>query len=263
MAVSPVRSEPEQYRRRGIFGACAELRRLPDAADHAAQEPGPAFAARIDRVRDAARPVLQRRAGDPPAPEPREPRQPAARLAGDERGRVYRQDHRCQRREHLPQGRRRRDQVLARRRRRQGDHHDQGRHRQGRSRNGADKTKGPHVATWDGKNNDGVAQPDGQYSISVAATKGQDIAVKATTTFRASSRRSTAPAVRFFCASATPASRSATSRRSARRRRRRRPARCPYALGIRRSAHLMAAPCETGPDTTICSARRGSPRRPR
>ena len=48
---------------------------------------------------------------------------------------------------------------------------------------GVDKTKGPHVVTWDGKNKDGVAQPDGQYSISVAATKGQDIAVKATTTF--------------------------------------------------------------------------------
>jgi flagellar basal-body rod modification protein FlgD len=46
-----------------------------------------------------------------------------------------------------------------------------------------DRTKGPHIVTWDGKNNDGVAQPDGQYSISVAATKGQDIAVKATTTF--------------------------------------------------------------------------------
>ncbi len=46
-----------------------------------------------------------------------------------------------------------------------------------------EKTKGPHILTWDGKNNDGVAQPDGQYSISVTATKGQDIAVKATTTY--------------------------------------------------------------------------------
>jgi flagellar basal-body rod modification protein FlgD len=46
-----------------------------------------------------------------------------------------------------------------------------------------DRTKGPHIVTWDGKNKDGVAQPDGQYSVSVNATKGQDIAVKATTTF--------------------------------------------------------------------------------
>jgi flagellar basal-body rod modification protein FlgD len=46
-----------------------------------------------------------------------------------------------------------------------------------------EKTKGPHTLTWDGKNNDGVAQPDGQYSITISATKGQDIAVKATTTF--------------------------------------------------------------------------------
>ncbi len=46
-----------------------------------------------------------------------------------------------------------------------------------------DRTKGPHILTWDGRDNDGVALPDGQYSISIAATKGQDIAVGATTTY--------------------------------------------------------------------------------
>ena len=46
-----------------------------------------------------------------------------------------------------------------------------------------DKTKGPHILTWDGRDNDGVALPEGQYSVSIAATKGQDIAVGATTTY--------------------------------------------------------------------------------
>ncbi len=46
-----------------------------------------------------------------------------------------------------------------------------------------DKTKGPHILTWDGRDHDGVALPEGQYSVSIAATKGQDIAVGATTTY--------------------------------------------------------------------------------
>jgi flagellar basal-body rod modification protein FlgD len=46
-----------------------------------------------------------------------------------------------------------------------------------------EKAKGSHVLEWDGKDNDGVTLPDGHYMVSVAATKGQGIAVEATTTF--------------------------------------------------------------------------------
>jgi len=45
------------------------------------------------------------------------------------------------------------------------------------------KSKGSHTVTWDGKDKDGVALDDGFYTISVKATKGQDIAVGATTKF--------------------------------------------------------------------------------
>jgi flagellar basal-body rod modification protein FlgD len=45
------------------------------------------------------------------------------------------------------------------------------------------KTKGAHTVTWNGKDADGVALDDGFYSVSVKATKGQNIAVGATTKF--------------------------------------------------------------------------------
>jgi flagellar basal-body rod modification protein FlgD len=45
------------------------------------------------------------------------------------------------------------------------------------------KTKGAHEVTWNGKDTDGVALDDGFYSVSVRATKGQNIAVGATTKF--------------------------------------------------------------------------------
>jgi flagellar basal-body rod modification protein FlgD len=45
------------------------------------------------------------------------------------------------------------------------------------------KTKGAHTVTWNGKDKDGVALDDGFYTVSVKATKGQDIAVGATTKF--------------------------------------------------------------------------------
>jgi flagellar basal-body rod modification protein FlgD len=45
------------------------------------------------------------------------------------------------------------------------------------------KTKGPHTVSWNGKDTDGVALDDGFYSVSVKATKGQNIAVGATTKF--------------------------------------------------------------------------------
>jgi flagellar basal-body rod modification protein FlgD len=44
-------------------------------------------------------------------------------------------------------------------------------------------TKGSHEITWNGKDKDGVALDDGFYTVSVTATKGQDVPVKATTTF--------------------------------------------------------------------------------
>lgn len=44
-------------------------------------------------------------------------------------------------------------------------------------------TKGPHTLTWDGKDKDGVLLPDGHYTISVSATKGQNVGVGVTTTF--------------------------------------------------------------------------------
>jgi flagellar basal-body rod modification protein FlgD len=44
-------------------------------------------------------------------------------------------------------------------------------------------TKGPHEVSWNGKDKDGVALDDGFYSVSIKATKGQDVPVKATTTF--------------------------------------------------------------------------------
>jgi flagellar basal-body rod modification protein FlgD len=46
-----------------------------------------------------------------------------------------------------------------------------------------DRTKGAHTATWDGKDKDGVALDDGFYTVSVKATRGQDIAVGASTSF--------------------------------------------------------------------------------
>ena len=45
------------------------------------------------------------------------------------------------------------------------------------------KTKGAHTVTWNGKDKDGVALDDGFYTVSVKATKGQDVAVGATTKF--------------------------------------------------------------------------------
>lgn len=45
------------------------------------------------------------------------------------------------------------------------------------------KTKGPHTITWNGKDKDGVAMDDGFYKVSVTATKGQNVAVGATTKF--------------------------------------------------------------------------------
>jgi flagellar basal-body rod modification protein FlgD len=44
-------------------------------------------------------------------------------------------------------------------------------------------TKGPHDVTWNGKDKDGVALDDGFYTVSVSATKGQNVPVTATTTF--------------------------------------------------------------------------------
>jgi flagellar basal-body rod modification protein FlgD len=44
-------------------------------------------------------------------------------------------------------------------------------------------TKGSHEITWDGKDKDGVALDDGFYTVSVKATKGQDVHVNATTMF--------------------------------------------------------------------------------
>jgi flagellar basal-body rod modification protein FlgD len=45
------------------------------------------------------------------------------------------------------------------------------------------RTKGEHTVTWNGKDSDGVALDDGFYSITVKATKGQNIEVGATTKF--------------------------------------------------------------------------------
>ena len=44
-------------------------------------------------------------------------------------------------------------------------------------------TKGPHEVSWNGKDKDGVALDDGFYTVSIKATKGQDVPVTATTTF--------------------------------------------------------------------------------
>jgi flagellar basal-body rod modification protein FlgD len=46
-----------------------------------------------------------------------------------------------------------------------------------------DRSKGPHVLHWDGKDKDGAKLADGFYTVSVSATKGQGIPVGATTTF--------------------------------------------------------------------------------
>lgn len=46
-----------------------------------------------------------------------------------------------------------------------------------------EKTKGEHVLTWDGLGDDGASLPDGFYTVSVSATKGQGIPVGAKTTF--------------------------------------------------------------------------------